>query len=74
MLSNYVSEQDQLILEDELQRIRLVGNFNIKKLVTGVVVAVLGFENEEGKFVVEDMCFAEVNFGPKKSLPLPEDW
>lgn len=40
--SNYNDEQDVLILEDELQRIKLEGNINVPELVTGVVAAVLG--------------------------------
>lgn len=40
--SNYVDEQDRLILEDDLQRIRLMGKVEVHQLVTGVVCAVLG--------------------------------
>lgn len=40
--SNYVDEQDKLILEDDLQRIRLTGKIDVHQLVTGVVCAVLG--------------------------------
>lgn len=40
--TNYADDEDILILEDELQRIRLVGKIDIQKMVTGVVVAVLG--------------------------------
>lgn len=40
--SNYVDEQDKLILEDDLQRIRLMGKIDVHQVVTGVVCAVLG--------------------------------
>lgn len=74
--SNYVSNSDQLILEDEIQRIKLVGsNLDIKKLVTGIVIALLGFENSDGKFEVEDYCFAGVNLNIEKPLStLSDDW
>lgn len=74
VLSKFISENDQLILEDEMQRIRLIGNFNIKNLVTGIVVGLLGYENEEGKFEVEDMCFAGVNVCPEKQILVDDRW
>ncbi|XP_049809952.1 DNA polymerase delta subunit 2 [Schistocerca nitens] len=55
--TNYVSEDDELILEDELQRIRLIGSISPHYVVTGVVCAVLGHESEDGKFLVEDYCW-----------------
>lgn len=58
VVKNYVSESDEIVLEDEVQRIQLIGNIGISKLVTGLVVAVLGKACEGGKFDVEDMCFA----------------
>ncbi|KAK4308568.1 hypothetical protein Pmani_019744 [Petrolisthes manimaculis] len=54
----YVSKEDEVILEDELQRIQLVGNIDISRQVTGVVCAALGKQGEGGKFEVEDLCFA----------------
>ncbi|KAJ8019033.1 DNA polymerase delta subunit 2 [Holothuria leucospilota] len=59
--NKYVSDSDTLILEDELQRICLVGNINIQKACTGMVAAVLGEEKESGKFHVEDTCFMHLN-------------
>ncbi|XP_042872791.1 DNA polymerase delta subunit 2-like isoform X1 [Penaeus japonicus] len=58
VLEKYVSSDDDLILEDELQRIQLVGNIDIPKMVTGIICAVLGQEGTGGKFAVEDICFA----------------
>lgn len=39
---NYADDTDKLILEDELQRIRLFGKLDVNTIVTGVVCAVLG--------------------------------
>jgi DNA polymerase delta subunit 2 len=58
--ARYVSGTDILILEDELQRILLVGNTNVGEFVTGVVVALLGYEDDSGKFIVEDICPANM--------------
>lgn len=57
--TKYTDDSDKLILEDELQRIILVGELSCHKIVTGVIVAVLGREpdDERGKFHVEDHCF-----------------
>lgn len=50
-------------------------NLDIKKLATGIVVALLGFENSDGKFQVEDYLFAGVNLNIEKPLPIiTEDW
>jgi DNA polymerase delta subunit 2 len=40
--ANYHHESDKLILEDDVQRIRLEGNINVAEMITGVVGAVLG--------------------------------
>ncbi|KAK6645537.1 hypothetical protein RUM43_001814 [Polyplax serrata] len=73
VISNFMSENDELVLEDEMQRIKLEGNINVKKMITGIVVALLGFETSDGKFVVEDVCFAGANAYPEKPLPLAEN-
>lgn len=45
---NFASDDDLLILEDELQRIRLIGGnlLDVQRLVTGVVCAVRGNKDE----------------------------
>lgn len=40
--SNYNDENDVMILEDELQRIRLDGKIHVPELITGIIAAVLG--------------------------------
>ncbi|XP_003396970.2 DNA polymerase delta subunit 2 [Bombus terrestris] len=64
---NYCSEKDQPFLEDEMLRIKLVGEqVDLKQIVTGVVCAVLGNENSDGAFTVKDWCFP--GCAPKESL------
>ncbi|XP_069475054.1 DNA polymerase delta subunit 2 [Ambystoma mexicanum] len=58
--SKYISQTDTLILEDELQRIKLDGNIDVQKLVTGTILAVFGTEDEAGRFMVEDHCLADM--------------
>ena len=41
---HFTDENDVLVLEDALQRIRLVNKIDIQGLVTGVVCAVLGMQ------------------------------
>ncbi|CAN9513444.1 unnamed protein product [Ophioblennius macclurei] len=58
--SKYISESDELVLEDELQRIKLEGKIDRDKCVTGSVIAIYGAERNEGKFSVEDFCTADL--------------
>ncbi|CAG5116318.1 unnamed protein product [Candidula unifasciata] len=60
--SRYASPEDKLIIEDELQRIFLVGDLKCADCVTGIVAAVLGREpaEDKGKFYVEDYCFQDL--------------
>lgn len=47
-----------MILEDEVQRITLIGDPPSHDLVTGVVMACLGRDNHNGCFHVNEYCFA----------------
>lgn len=40
--NNYADDSDVLVLEDEVQRIQLLGEIAVHELVTGIVCAVLG--------------------------------
>eukprot|EP00127_Corallochytrium_limacisporum_P006466 Clim_evm9s228 gene=Clim_evmTU9s228 len=53
-------ETDHLILEDESGRCTLSGNVPVGEVVTGIVMAAKGEEDDEGYFHVEDYCFVGV--------------
>ncbi|KAM8865428.1 DNA polymerase delta subunit 2 [Synchiropus picturatus] len=63
----FISDTDELILEDELQRIKLEGKIDRDKCVTGSVIAIYGAERNDGKFTVEDFCTADLP--PQSSRP-----
>lgn len=65
-----LSPDDQIWLEDDLGRIKL--QVNLEPLVTGVVCAVLGSENQNGVFEVEDVCYSELPI--PKELKSEETW
>ncbi|GAB0134083.1 hypothetical protein EsDP_00002468 [Epichloe bromicola] len=59
---------DQIMLEDESGRIRLVGDLlQTIPLVTGCIIAVMGTENSSGEFEVIDIKFPDLP-------PQPERW
>jgi DNA polymerase delta subunit 2 len=58
---------DVIMLEDESGRVKLVGNkIQTLRLVTGIVVAVLGTEDQEGDFHVIDVRYPD--YAPQKPL------
>lgn len=68
--THFVSDKDELILEDETQRVVLHGKMNVHEVVTGCVVAVYGKLMNNGVFEVEDFCWPEVE-PCTKNLPPP---
>ncbi|CAH2039707.1 unnamed protein product, partial [Iphiclides podalirius] len=66
--THFVHESDSIVLEDELQRIKLSNDcIDVHKVVTGVVVAILGSEDVDGIFTIKDVCWPECNI--QKPLP-----
>lgn len=66
----YISPDDSLVLEDEYGRVSLVGSsekLNIRQMMSGLVVAVLGREVPGGKFEVEEVFYP--GLAPQKPFP-----
>ncbi|KAK2131131.1 DNA polymerase alpha/epsilon subunit B-domain-containing protein [Fusarium oxysporum II5] len=64
----YFSKDDQVMLEDESGRIRLVGDvLKTVNLVTGCIIGVMGTENANGELEVIDIKFPDLP-------PQPERW
>uniref|UniRef100_A0A0A1WFC1 DNA polymerase delta small subunit n=1 Tax=Zeugodacus cucurbitae TaxID=28588 RepID=A0A0A1WFC1_ZEUCU len=63
---HYAELEDKLILEDELQRVRLYGKVDGRLMASGIVCAVLGSIEEDGRFDVEEILYYEA--GPQKPL------
>lgn len=52
-------------MEDESGRIQLVGEkIQRERLVTGIILGALGYENANGEFQVVDVCYAEMASQP----------
>ncbi|XP_058791528.1 DNA polymerase delta subunit 2-like [Phymastichus coffea] len=66
---NYCSPRDSLFLEDDVARVKLVGNLNVDTLVTGLVCAVNGHGLSDGTFWVDDFCFPGLHLKPLTQTP-----
>ena len=57
--SRYADPSDELILEDELQRVALTGDIAVGQMISGTVVALYGRQPEEysGKFFVKGITY-----------------
>ncbi|XP_023299916.2 DNA polymerase delta subunit 2 [Lucilia cuprina] len=63
---NYSDPEDKVILEDELQRVRLHGKVRSEEMATGIVCAAMGLIEEDGRFDVQELIFYES--GPQRPL------
>ncbi|KAI9228759.1 MAG: DNA polymerase alpha/epsilon subunit B-domain-containing protein, partial [Piptocephalis tieghemiana] len=52
----YYHEGDDVYIEDESGRVKLWGKLPQSDMVTGIVLAVLGKANDDGEFIVEEIC------------------
>jgi DNA polymerase delta subunit 2 len=61
---------DKLILEDELQRIVVCNNetMDTSRFCTGLVVALIGKENDDSEFEVEEYCYKETPLAIPKTI------
>ncbi|TIB81330.1 hypothetical protein E3Q22_01092 [Wallemia mellicola] len=68
------SNNDELCLEDESGRIKLVGDTILNsQLVTGVIIGVLGIEKDPGEFTVIDICYPGIPPQPSKVSSMDSD-
>lgn len=61
--THFVSDTDEVILEDELQRVPLILDgssdniLSLNNIMTGCIIAVKGIPEDGGKFTVHDFCW-----------------
>jgi len=55
----YASDDDQIILEEQQQRIQLIGDIDLPGVLTGTGVAAYGYETD-GKFYVKEITYASL--------------
>ncbi|KAJ4488230.1 DNA polymerase alpha/epsilon subunit B-domain-containing protein [Lentinula aciculospora] len=68
----YYSTDDKVMIEDESGRIQLVGErLKSERVVTGLIIGVLGMETPDGKFEVADVCYA--GLAPQSSSKVTEE-
>jgi len=73
-LSRYADPSDELILEDELQRVPLTGDVDVGQMISGTVVAVRGSQPEEfaGKFFVKELVYPDMATQVLRPMSEPE--
>lgn len=54
----YADDGDELVIEDESERVVITGNIPVGNVVTGSIVALFGHTTDKGKFHVEEYCFS----------------
>ncbi|XP_022784166.1 DNA polymerase delta subunit 2-like [Stylophora pistillata] len=62
----FTEDSDELVIEDETERVSLTGNIQVGTCVTGSLVALCGRTIDSGKFAVEDYCFSGL---PYQTVP-----
>lgn len=62
---NFTSDEDSLILHETDENVRVIGDIDVHKHITGIPVSLLGRQMNDGaKFQVSDICYA----GPDLSV------
>lgn len=71
----YTHQSDVVFLEDETQRISLVGDIETHATITGTVICAKGKETAGGKFEVEDWsyCGLPAQLNNELTEPVSED-
>lgn len=70
--THFVSDTDEVILEDELQRVPLEldslndNALSLNSIITGCIIAVKGIPKDDGKFSVLDYCWPTPSAVSKK--------
>ncbi|XP_037093981.1 DNA polymerase delta subunit 2-like [Pollicipes pollicipes] len=71
----FIADSDELVLEDDLARVRLEGDIDPQQYVTGIICAVLGREEVGGKFRVRQIRFPDLPLQqPERPLPTEDKW
>ena len=72
--SRFADPSDELILEDELQRVALTGDVVVGEMISGTVVALYGRQPEEyaGKFFVKGITYPNMPAQVPRPVSEPE--
>jgi len=72
--SRFTDPSDELILEDELQRVALTGDIAVGEMISGTVVALYGRQPEEymGKFYVKGIAYPNIPDQVPRPVSEPE--